>query len=565
MRKLFNALAVICMLLPLRMTAQNFAAKENNCFAQFKADATGRNDVNAYLLGYLTRLVYIQYLNKDMNLNLSLTDTSRFNDKFIERTKHFFTAPLTPIKSITPAIAQPAQLTDLKSVSITRFSKPGVIYNWVWRSDGQGKNPEAMVISTANFILVLFRGTDRVEGANPFDFDWGEWIYTDFNALDAQPPCSGCPGKVHKGFRQSLEYAGFRDELINIIKQNGGATKKVWITGHSLGGAFAQLFAYQLYKQNITAQGLYVYNSPHAGDQTFAAEMDRIFPNQRFQRFEFLDDPISCGPPKTLNWIPGMPKWGRAGTRNWFSKEAASGYNYNTAELSDAQDLNLLAAVAGALDFGGICYHHPNWIVRGLYDLLPATTQGKVPDPPARINANDEGCNTIDINHGVSGNLIDPGTDELAAGTYKIKNVNSGRYLKATQDCFLNCCDLMQESSASGNDVQWIIEKVPGAIFASYTIKSKLTSKVIDADALATKDDGCKVHLCDRLPVATGLRTNQEWRMEKLTNGNYRIKCVASDKPMRVSPGCASQDGCRFELFKPESSNTQQWVLQKVD
>jgi hypothetical protein len=40
---------------------------------------------------------------------------------------------------------------------------------------------------------------------------------------------------------------------------------------------------------------------------------------------------------------------------------------------------------------------------------------------------------------------------------------------------------------------------------------------------------------------------------------------VASNKPMRVAPGCASQDGCRFELFKAESSNTQQWIFQKVD
>jgi hypothetical protein len=563
MRKLFYLTAVI-ILFQLQAFTQTFPAKETNCFAQFKPDATGRNDVNAYLLGYLTRLVYVQYLNKDMKINLSMTDTAKFNDKFIERTHHFFSAPtISPIKTLTPVVTTSTNLSSLKTTAINRFSKPGVNYNWVWRSDGRGRNPEAMVISTSTFILVMFRGTDRVEGANPFDYDWGEWIYTDFNALDAQSPCSGCSGKVHKGFLQSLQYAGFLTELVDIIKDNGGATKKIWITGHSLGGAMAQLFAYLLYKQKITPWSVYVYNSPHPGDEVFSAELDRIFPNQRLQRFEFLDDPISCGPPRIMNWAPGMPKWGRAGTRNWFSKEAASGYHFNTTELSDAQDLNLLSAVAGALDFGGVCYHHPTWLVRALYDLLPSTTQAKVPDPPARITASDEGCNTIDINHGVSGNLVDPGTDELPAGTYKIKNVSSGRFLRATSDCFLNCCDLMQESASTGNDVLWIVEKVPGAIFASYTIKSKLTSKVIDADALTTGNDGCNVHLCSRLP--TGIRTNQEWRMEKLTNGNYRIKCVASDKPMRVAPGCASQDGCRFELFKPETSTTQQWVLQKVN
>ncbi len=562
MRKFFNVLAVM-LLLQHSAGAQSFPAKENNCFAQFKPDGINRQDANAYLLGYLTRLVYVQYLNEDMNLNLSMTDTSRFNDKFIERTKHFFSGSTTLIKAANPGISQITPVTDLKPVAISRFSKPGVTYNWVWRSDGRGRNPEAMVISTPGYILVLFRGTDRVEGANPFNYDWGEWIYTDFKALDAQPPCDGCPGKVHKGFRQSLDYAGFKDELIKLIKDNGGATKKVWITGHSLGGAFAQLFAYTLYKQNITPQGLYVYNSPHAGDQAFAAELDRILPNQRFQRFEFLDDPISCGPPRTMNWAPGMPKWGRAGTRNWFSREASAGYNYNTSELSELQDLQLLSVIGGALNFGGVCYHHPTWIVRGLYDVLSPTLQSKVPDPPARIAASDVGCNAVDINHGVSGKLHDPGTDQVQAGTYKIKNVSSGRYLKATTECFLNCCDLMQEASSTGDDVQWILAKVDGAIFESYTIKSKLTSKIIDADLPKTGEDGCKVQLCSRIP--TGIRTNQEWRFEKLSNGNYRIKCVAGDKALRVAPGCASQDGCRFELFKHDNTTTQQWVLQKVN
>lgn len=149
--------------------------------------------------------------------------------------------------------------------------------------------------------------------------------------------------------------------------------------------------------------------------------------------------------------------------------------------------------------------------------------------------------------------------NELPPGTYTIKNEQSNRYLKAKEDCMLNCCELIQESSSSGDDVKWIIEKAPGA---SYTIKSKLTSKLIDADALATRNDGCKVHLCSRLQA---LQNNQQWRIEKLTNGNYRIKCVAGNKPIRVAPECAAEDGCRFELFQPENHYTQQWVLQKVD
>jgi hypothetical protein len=200
--------------------------------------------------------------------------------------------------------------------------------------------------------------------------------------------------------------------------------------------------------------------------------------------------------------------------------------------------------------------------VRACYNLLSDEEQSAAPDPPARTVATEEGCNVADINHGVSGNLIDPGTDVLPAGTYRIKNAYSSRYLSSTNTCFLNCCDLMQLSNTSGNEVLWVLEKVPGAVFSSYTIKSRTNTKVIDADALTTGQEGCTVHLCDRIPV--GIRTNQEWRLEKLPNGNYRIKCVAGDKPIQVAPGCASQDGCRFELSS-NTGATQEWIFQKVN
>ena len=57
--------------------SQSFPEKENNCFEQFNYDASNRDNVNAYLLSYLSRIVYYQYLNKDNNYSLRPTDTSR--------------------------------------------------------------------------------------------------------------------------------------------------------------------------------------------------------------------------------------------------------------------------------------------------------------------------------------------------------------------------------------------------------------------------------------------------------------------------------------------------------
>ncbi|HMP87780.1 MAG TPA: hypothetical protein PKE63_10910, partial [Lacibacter sp.] len=190
------------LLLLMTVSGQTFPEKENNCFQNFNPTATGRNDVNAYLLSYLSRIVYYQYLNKDNGYNLRPADTSRFRDKFIERTRHFFQAPLSSSNTTTlqPKLqtvttVSPTTTTNLQNVQLNT----GVQYEWVWRSDGVGKNPEAMLISTPQTIYVVFRGTDRVDGGRDGfgggDFEWGEWIYTDFK-ISWHTPCNTCNVKV---------------------------------------------------------------------------------------------------------------------------------------------------------------------------------------------------------------------------------------------------------------------------------------------------------------------------------------------------------------------------------
>lgn len=562
---------IVCsfLLFHVNLLAQTFPVKENNCFQYFNPNATGRNDVNAYLLSYLSRIVYPQYLADEFNTTIRPTDTARFKQKFIERTRHFFVpATFKSTNSVTSTIkdinvvsnaANGLTLQNVKTV------EPAVQFEWVWKSDGVGKNPEAMVIGTPTAVFVVFRGTDRVEGATPFMNQVGEWVFTDFNVLP-QKPCSSCNVVVHQGFYQSLQYAGFRSDLVQVMRRFKADQKKIWITGHSLGGGMAQLFAYLLKKMDgLEAQGVYVFNSPHPGDEAYAREMDAIFTNSRVQRFEFLTDPIASGPPQTINWIPGVTKWGRAGTRNYFSKETIGGYAFNKTERSGVEDMGLLSVVGGLANMGGMCFHHPTWLTRATHNLLSADMQSKLPNPPPRIAATDEGCNGFDVNQGVSGNLLDPGTDIIAGGIYRIKGVVSNRYLQSTGNCGINgCCDLQQDNLSTGTDVQWRLSLVPNALFTSYTIQSVLNNKVVDADAPFTGTDGCKVHLCGRLSAAVGLRTNQEWRLVKLPNGNYRIRCVAGDRFIRVSPGCATSDGCRFELNQTAGTHSE-FQLIKVN
>src|SRR5690606_26368639 len=127
------------------------------------------------------------------------------------------------------------------------------------------------------------------------------------------------------GFWNSLSYNSFKEKLLQVIKDKGGNTKKVWITGHSLGSAHAQIFAMYMAKKGITAQGVYLLAAPHPGNQEFVNELNKLFPNQRLQRFDFGSDPVTMLAPYTLGYR-------RAGTRIFY-KDIKS-IQYATAERS---------------------------------------------------------------------------------------------------------------------------------------------------------------------------------------------------------------------------------------
>jgi hypothetical protein len=237
-------------------------ANEINCFRNFDVSASGRNDVNAYLLSQLSFLVYANQLSSQVGVaELTLqTDPVRFKTEFIKRTKHFFYDP-TPIKSITTTTTRidPGTLTSREPQ-----------FDFVMVNDASGIDPEVMLISTYNAVYVVVRGTDRVANtSDPLDinYEWGEWIKTNGLAF-LQNPCDGCTdkGKVHQGFNSALHYGNAAGTFINTlttkIQTMAGTTKKIWITGHSLGGAFAQLIGFFLKEyKGITAQQIVIFAS----------------------------------------------------------------------------------------------------------------------------------------------------------------------------------------------------------------------------------------------------------------------------------------------------------------
>ena len=538
-------------------------ANEINCFRNFDVNATGRNDVNAYLLSQLSYLVYANQLAEQINVSESILqrDTVRFKAEFIKRTKHFFYDP-TPLKSIT-------------TTTTTRID-PGTLtsrepqYDFVMVNDGSGIDPEVMLISTHNAVYVVVRGTDRVANtSDPLNYEWGEWIKTNGLAF-LQNPCDGCidKGKIHQGFNSALHYGNAAGTFINTlttkIQTMAGTTKKIWITGHSLGGAFAQLIGFFLKEyKGITAQQIVIFASPHAGDPQFASTLNSIFTPSRIQRYEFIEDPATKVPGRYMGY-------GRAGVRHHISKVTSPGnFVFNAGERA-GNDFGAIAALisTGLTSFGGACFHHPQWYVTSCYNILSSTAKSQVPNPPTLPTASSEGCLQMDINMGTSGSYIDPGSATMATGTYTIKNARSGKFLIASRsDCPINinnCCPVIQRSSPIvADDNKWIIQKVDGAAFTCYTLKNQKHQTVLDADAICANSNNCKVQNCNRLSL--GDRRMQEWAFVRMTNGNYKLRCVAGDKYLRVNPDCASSDNCKFLLYQHIYETDEEFILTKIN
>lgn len=151
---------------------------------------------------------------------------------------------------------------------------------------------EAAVLSNKRLVLVVFRGTEGLTG-------WKDWI-TNGKHLMLDCPQDWGAVKAHKGFYNALStiYQGVRSEVRSRRTNN----QKVFLTGHSLGGALATLCAYRFQKVGgVPVSGVYVFGSPRVGDIGFANEYNDLLKAKTFRWVKNLDFasklPVSAGPP----------------------------------------------------------------------------------------------------------------------------------------------------------------------------------------------------------------------------------------------------------------------------
>ncbi len=126
---------------------------------------------------------------------------------------------------------------------------------------------QGFVAQTEETILIAFRGTESL----------GDWLANLRIIRTARSY-----GKVHSGFLTG--YLVVHSAIVNAIE--GATNKRVWITGHSLGGALATIAAAEL-KELADIGGVYTYGQPRVGDSA----LEQFFVvNYSNRLFRFVND-----------------------------------------------------------------------------------------------------------------------------------------------------------------------------------------------------------------------------------------------------------------------------------
>ena len=555
----FIALAMSLVLMFQSTSSFSQPANEIRCMDNFDFDNKGNSKVNAYLLMMINHFMYPHFtINKpeeDPAVTTLHMNPQKFKEAFVDRVEHFFSAPTKTNLTIKKDV-----VTRMPTGPLTLQGNKDVEFDFIAMSNNVGVDPEAMVISTPQYIIVAFRGTDRVANRDPLVgkaiFDWGEWIQTDAYATKVSPPSAFgfSRGKVHFGFNEAVMFkpgsVSFLDSLTNVLNRRGVSNKKLWITGHSLGSAQATLAAAYLKKgKNINPFCLYLYAAPHVGDSDFTNQLNNLFPGTTLQRFDFIDDPITVLPPYFLGYQ-------RAGIRNRYSKETGNGnYFFNTNENA-GEKLNAF-----------FCLHHTNWYARAAYfELIDHNPEmaSKVPSAPPKPQ---NFCSFVDElivdgQQSLGASLVG-GSEHIEEGTYYIMNGKSLKYLAVPTGVTDQNGSVVEVDKPSGTNSQWKVRKVSGALVGGYTIQLVKDSKYLDADLFNVNNDGCKVQLWAR-SISPDKR-NQEWYVERLNNGRFRIKNVMnSAKLLHISSSSAGTNGANVTLNKNLNQRNQEWFFVKV-
>jgi hypothetical protein len=519
---------------------------------RFSPDVSGYNAVNAYLLIYLATTIFADQI---VLLDPALTTKSQRDAREL-------------VLQRNPAEFEKEYRERLKGL----FPLGTTFKFHSTRVNVEGWDAEAAVINAPKAIFIVVRGTDRSGNERSgFRYNWREWYGTDF-PFNPMAPGNGIQGLVHKGFWMSLR-ENIRADILDQVKDILAATpgKKVWITGHSLGGGQSQLLGAYLKAKGVPIQGIYTWASPRVGNTDFTNWLNSSsgVGRTRIQRFDFGEDIITM--------VPWEPLFGNAGIRNYYK---------------DVESLARNASEWGIRPPGNTCHHYHAWYLNSAWNQLDDNGRSGLPTPrtfgfPA---ATPEWmtCGTVEVKRGISETWITDTASEtvqgiawnasqllgnltgsvVEEGVYYIRCAKGMKHLDIPSSSVDEDGSKLQVNSigpSNRNNKFRLVRETPYyRIETLYSANNQTLLVEAQAETLA---HNAPIAQTWRRNMVPGMNQNQKWLFFRLPGaGNSNKYVIYNAAAMKVLHADApSTDGGRVRLRKPVSNEAAQvWVLERA-
>ncbi len=171
---------------------------------------------------------------------------------------------------------------------------------------------EMMVITNADLLIIAFRGSETTLRPLRNIIDW----LNDLTILKKKYRDT----RVHRGFANALEAVW---PVLAYSINRWGDHRQVWLTGHSLGGALAQLAGYSLDHAGVNVKGVVTFGSPRVGGGIWKKSLERARLWSKFELWVNDQDPIVRLPPttdSTFRWFERFPLWTHVGLLHFIDK-----------------------------------------------------------------------------------------------------------------------------------------------------------------------------------------------------------------------------------------------------
>ncbi len=154
---------------------------------------------------------------------------------------------------------------------------------------------QALIVHDAQTAVLAFRGSEKVA-------DWLTNLH--FTMADAYPGETAPGALVHRGFRRALwsAWPRIREQLEALVADG----RRLWLTGHSLGGSLSSLAALDLAQtgDDVPVSGLVTFGQPRTGNDVFCASLDESLPG-RYARVVHGGDLVVLLPPERFGYRHG--------------------------------------------------------------------------------------------------------------------------------------------------------------------------------------------------------------------------------------------------------------------